>query len=623
MSHESAPETHSFQAEVARLLHLMVHSVYSEKEVFLRELISNASDACDKLRYEAIANPDLAVGDSRYSITLIPDKTAGTLTITDNGIGMDRGELIDHLGTIARSGTRAFLDRLSQSPEGNALIGQFGVGFYSAFMVADRVTVVSRKAGSAQTWLWSSDGSGAFTVASAEASTNAPARGTSVVLHLKDDAKAYLEPFEIERVVRRYSDHILFPIDLVEAEGKQRQINSGSAIWHRSKSELKPEDYAEAYRTAGGQIGEPAHTIHYKAEGRQSYAVMLFVPGARPLDDFDPSRRGHIKLYVRRVFIADDAELLPPYLRFMRGIVDSEDMPLNLSREMLQNNPLVSQIRRALTSRVLSELEQLASRDADGYGQAWSAFGQVLKEGLYEDFERRDQLLKLARFHSTAGDGWRSLTDYVSAMRPNQTEIYYLTGDSLDRIRTSPQIEAARVRGVEVLLLHDPVDAFWTTMVQGYDGKPFRSLSQGDVDLSLIAPERSEEPASDTPVETGLLIAALKKQLSGHVSDVRPSKRLVESPACLVAAGQGPDRTLDRLLQRQERGSGVKPVLEINSGHALVKAAAARASSVDGDIADVALVLLGQAHVLDGELPPDPAQFAASINRLVLNGLAT
>jgi molecular chaperone HtpG len=498
---ETVAETRPFQAEVAQLLHLMVHAVYSETEVFLRELISNGSDACDKLRYEAIAKPELLADGAALAIRIKPDAAAGTLAITDTGIGMDRQELIDNLGTVARSGTRAFISQLAQAKEGTGLIGKFGVGFYSAFMVADRIEVTSRRAGGNEAWVWRSSGGEGFETAPADPEQAARVRrGTEIVLHLKPDARRFLEPHEIEHVVKAYSDHIQFPIELVDEKGESRQINTASALWQRPKAELKAEDYAQAYRSITGAFDEPAMTLHYKAEGRISYAVLLFAPSTRPFDLFDRERKGRVKLYVRRVYITDDANLLPPYLRFVRGVVDSEDLPLNISREMLQNDPQVAQIRRALTSRVLAELETLAEKDAGAFEKIWEAFGSLLKEGLYEDFERRDQLLALARFATTAGSA-RSLKQYVADLRPNQTEIYYLAGESLERVKANPKLEAARARGIEVLLLTDPVDAFWTAAPLGYEGKPLKSLSQGEINLDLVPrlePGAQAEPASDT-----------------------------------------------------------------------------------------------------------------------------
>jgi len=449
-------------------------------------------------------------------------------------------------------------------------------------------------------------------------------RGTEVCLHLKEDAKRYLDPQEIERIVRAYSDHILFPIELGGESGNARQINAASAVWQRAKSEVKPEEYTQAYRTIAGAFDEPAMTLHYRAEGRQAYAVLLFTPSRRPLDLFDPIRKGRVKLYVRRVYITDDADLLAPYLRFVRGVIDSEDLPLNISREMLQNNPQVAQIRKAVTGRVIAELESLAGKDAAAYAKVWEAFGSVLKEGIYEDSERREQLLALARFQTTLGGDLRSLKNYVADMKPNQTTIFYLVGDNAERLKSSPQLEAARARGVEVLLLADPVDAFWTSLALGFEGKTLKSLSQGDVDFEHIAllNKDSEEEAKPAAVDDAVIIAAVKAALGERVADVRASQRLTDSAACLVALGAGLDRELERLLARQKRSSGAKPILEINTRHPLVKAiAGAKLGGRDGDVADLAELLLDEAQILDGEVPDDPAAFAKRLNRLVARGL--
>jgi molecular chaperone HtpG len=622
---EPAMETHSFQAEVAELLRLMVHSVYSETDIFLRELISNASDACDRLRYEAISHPELASDDPQFVIRITPDVEANTLTFADNGIGMDRQELINNLGTIARSGTRAFVAKLSEANDGAGLIGQFGVGFYSAFMVAERIDVISHRAGTAEAWFWTSTGDGGFEIAptNEEQAERVP-RGTQIVLHLKPDAKKYLEPHEIRRVVSTYSDHILFPIELVEAPDKSEKINSASAVWHRPKSELKPEDYTQAYRMIGHAFDEPAMTLHYKAEGRQSYAVLLFAPSTQPFDLFDPARKGHVKLYVRRVYITDDADLLPAYLRFVCGVVDSEDLPLNISREMLQNNPQVAQMRKALTGRVISELQTLAEKESETFGKIWDAFGAVMKEGLYEDYDRRDALLKLARFTTTTGDA-RTLKDYIADLKPNQTEIYYLLGDSPERLKSNPKLEAARARGIEVLLLSDPIDAFWTAASLDIDGKPFKSLSKGHVDFGLIPllEEKAEDTSKseETSIETTL--AAVKAALGERVSEVRASQRLADSPACLVAAGHGPDLQIERLMAHQLQGATSRPILELNARHALVKAIdSAQKASCQADVDDLSALLFEQAQILDGDLPEDPAAFAKRLNRLVARGLS-
>lgn len=619
---DTAVHTQPFQAEVSELLHLMVHSVYSETDIFLRELVSNASDACDKLRYEAIERPALLGEGDPLKIRIIPSKTTGTLVIADNGIGMERQELIDHLGTIARSGTKAFVSKLKEAKDGLGLIGQFGVGFYSAFMVAEKIVVVSRRAGESDVWTWTSSGGSGFEIARASDEEAARVtRGTEIVLHLKDDAKKYLETYEIERVVSAYSDNILFPIELVPEEGEARQINSASALWQRSKSELTADDYKKAYQQIASAFDDPAMTLHYRAEGRYSYAVLLFAPSTKPFDLFEPNRKGRVKLYVRRVFITDDADLLPGYLRFIRGVVDSEDLPLNISREMLQNNPQLAQIRKAVATRVVSELESLADKDAENFARIWDAFGAVLKEGIYEDFERREKLLTLSRFTTTSGEK-RSLKQVIADFKPNQTEIYYLVGDSIERLKSNPRLEAATARGIEVLLLSDPVDAFWTSMPSEFEGKPLKSLSQGDLNLDLIPRvDETDEAKKDEPAaDEAATIAVIKAALGERISDVKASTRLTNSASCLVADSQGPSRELERILSQQNRGMRTKPILEINLRHPLVTAitkAPAGSKAVD----DLSLLLLEQAQILDGELPEDPAAFAARLNRLVLQGL--
>ncbi|SFJ55886.1 molecular chaperone HtpG [Bradyrhizobium sp. Gha] len=619
---DTATHTQPFQAEVSELLHLMVHSVYSETDIFLRELVSNASDACDKLRYEAIANPALLGEGDALKIRIVPNKAAGTLTVADNGIGMERQELIDHLGTIARSGTKAFVSKLKEAKDGLGLIGQFGVGFYSAFMVADKIVVISRRAGESDVWTWTSSGGSGFEIARASDEEAARvARGTEIVLHLKDDARKYLETYEIERIVGAYSDNILFPIELVPGEGDPRQINSASALWQRSKSELSADDYKKAYQQIGSAFDDPAMTLHYRAEGRYSYAVLLFAPSTKPFDLFEPNRKGRVKLYVRRVFITDDADLLPGYLRFIRGVVDSEDLPLNISREMLQNNPQLAQIRKAVATRVVNELESLAEKDAENFAKIWDAFGAVLKEGIYEDFERREKLLALSRFTTTAGEK-RALKDVVADFKPNQTEIYYLVGESIERLKASPRLEAATARGIEVLLLSDPVDAFWTSMPTEFEGKPLKSLSQGDLNLDLIprVDDKDEAKKDEPEADEAATIAVIKAALGERVSDVKASTRLTSSASCLVADSQGPSRELERILAQQNRGMRTKPILEINLRHPMVTAIT-KAQAGSKTVDDLSLLLLEQAQILDGELPEDPAAFTARLNRLVLQGL--
>ncbi|HYZ39025.1 MAG TPA: molecular chaperone HtpG, partial [Stellaceae bacterium] len=483
-------ETRSFQAEVSRLLDIVAHSLYSEKEIFLRELISNASDACDRLRYAALTEPSVAEGDAEYRVVLIPDKGARTLTVADNGIGMSRDELIDNLGTIARSGTAAFVNQLTGDARNDmSLIGQFGVGFYSAFMVAEKVEVVSRKAGETEGWRWTSDGKGEFTIEEAPDAS----RGARIIVHLREGEDEYLDPTRIRQIVKTYSDHIALPIVLKDG-GKEETINTASALWTRPRAEITPEQYKEFYHHVAHSFDDPWLTLHNKAEGVLEYTNLLFIPSTKPFDLFDPERKSRVKLYVRRVFITDEGtDLLPPYLRFLRGIVDSEDLPLNISREMLQSNPMVARIRQQLTRRVLSELSKKASEAAEEYTKFWDNFGAVLKEGLYEDRDHRDELLALVRFRSTIREGLVSLDDYVAAMRLGQDAIYTIHGDSLDVIKRSPQLEGFRARSVEVLLMTDPIDEFWVPAIGNYKEKPFKSATRGRADLDKITPPEAKE----------------------------------------------------------------------------------------------------------------------------------
>ena len=634
-------ESLPFEADVAKLLHLMVHSVYSDKSVFLRELIANAADACERLRYEAIAQPALLGEDAKPRITVALDEATRQLSIEDNGIGMDRGELIEALGTIASSGTKAFLDRIGAEPdgegrqgrsegsdggaagEGRALIGRFGVGFYSAFMVAERVEVISRRAGADAAWLWSSDGKGDFLIAAA-AATIAPRRGTRIVLHLMDDAKIYTERANVERSIREQSGHVPVPIAIVEKPGAAPvEVTDGAALWTKPKAEIAPADYTDFYRSVAGAFDEPALTVHFRAEGRQDYTALLFVPSARPFDLFDPDRTGRIKLYVKRVFITDDAQILPRYLRFLRGVVDSADLPLNVSREKIQESPLLAAIKKGVTSRAFTELERLAEKESQTYTKIWDVFGAVLKEGIYEDFERRESLLKLARFRTTAGDAWRSLKDYMAALRPNQTAIYYIAGDDLSRLKSSPHLEGFRARGIEVLLLTDPVDTFWVVPSQGFDGKPFRSVTQGAADLTLIprldaAPSAAAEIAG--PVKN--FLAFLKATLGEAVAEVRASERLTDSAVCLVAADKGPDRALERLLAGAgQLTSASKPVLEVNPQHDLIKALAALGEGEREFKEDAAHLLYEEARLLDGDRPLDARAFSDRLGRVLKRGL--
>ena len=623
---ENRQESRAFDADVARLLHLIVHSVYSDKEVFLRELISNAADACEKLRYEAIAHPELLGDDPSLRITLSIDADKKCLSLEDNGIGMSRDELVQGLGTIAHSGTKAFMDRIeaAQAGEGASLIGQFGVGFYSVFMVADHVDVFSRRAGAEEAWQWSSDGKGTFSVAPVPLES-APHRGTRVVVHLAEEAKDYLERFRLERMVRAQSGHVPVPIAVVEKPGeKPFELVDGAALWAKPKSEISTADYTDFYRSLTGHLDEPDLTVHFRAEGRHEYTVLAFVPGSRPFDLFDLDRKGRIKLYVKRVFITDEAEILPRYLRFVRGLVDSADLPLNLSREMIQESPILMAIRKAVTSRMLTELEKLADKEPAAYAKIWDNFGAVLKEGIYEDVERRDALLALSRFKTSASAGaWRSLKDYVASLKENQTAIYYVAGDDIARLEASPHLEGFRARGVEVLLLTDPVDSFWVTSGASFEGKAFKSVTQGAADLTLIPRiDAKEEPPSQTDEAVTNFVAFIKETLGEAVSNVRASDRLTDSRVCLVAPETGLDRQLEKLLA----GAGrlkvtAKPILEINPRHAIV---VALASLGEDDLAfkqDAAHLLFDEARVLEGERPADARMFSDRLGRLLTRGL--
>lgn len=622
-------ETHAFEAEVGRLLDIVANALYSDREVFLRELISNASDACDRLRYAALTEPALAAGDADYRITVAPDAKKRELIVADNGIGMDHDELIRDLGTIARSGTAAFVERLGRDKADDvALIGQFGVGFYAAFMVADEVVVQSRKAGADAVWEWRSDGRNGFTIAPGPADLG---RGTRIILHLRKDAKEFLEPDRLRAIIKRYSDHIAIPIALV-ADGKEETVNTALALWTRPKSEITPEQYAEFYRHASHLFDEPWLTIHNRVEGKLSYTNLLFVPSTRPFDLFHPERKGHVKLYVKRVFITDDCpELLPGYLRFLRGIVDSEDIPLNISREMLQNNPVVAKIRSGLVKRVLGALKKKAEKDPDSYATFWETFGAVLKEGLYEDQANRETLLELARFHTVDGDRLIGLSEYVDGMKDGQEAIYTISAETLEAARRSPQVEAFRARGVAVLVLTDPVDEFWVPAVGSYRDKPFRSVTRGQVDLDRIAPGAEKEKEAEKDGEDALgereidsLIAAFKLALGEAVKDVRASSRLTESPVCLVADEGDLDIRLERLLKQHRQIDRAAPrILEINPRHVVIRALARKLKDGGGAgaVDEAAKLLLDQARLMEGEPLPDPAGFAKRLSAMIEKGL--
>jgi len=626
-----AQEKKTFQAEVSRLLDIVAHSLYSEKEIFLRELISNASDACDRLRYAALTHPELAGDDTNYRVVLTPRKEARQLVIADNGIGMSHDDLVANLGTIARSGTAAFMQGLSgDAKKDMALIGQFGVGFYSAFMVAETVEVTTRKAGEAEGWRWVSDGRGEYTVEPAEKD----ARGTTITLHLREGDDEYLDPFRLQQVVRKYSDHIALPIVVFEAgedgeEGKERTLNTASALWTRSKSEITAEQYKEFYHHTAHAFDEPWLTLHNKAEGKIEYTNLLFVPSSKPFDLFDPARKNRVKLYVRRVFITDDCpELLPAWLRFLRGVVDSEDLPLNVSREMLQNNPIIARMRGQLTKRVVAELTRKAADAPEEFAEFWKNFGPVLKEGLYEEGEQRESLLPLLRFHSTSGDGLVSLEEYVGRMKKGQDAIYSISGDSLDAVKKSPQLEGFRAKGIEVLLLIDPVDDFWMPTLGKYKDHAFKSVTRGGADLASIGEEPEapgeEKPKHEVSGAVSGLMAIFKLALGDAVKDVRTSSRLTDSAVCLVADEGDIDMHLERLLkQHKQLDRTATRILEINPQHPLIEKLGALAGTEGSspELTDFAWLLLDQARILEGEQLPDTAAFARRLCAAMARGL--
>lgn len=623
-------ETHSFQAEVSRLLDIVANALYSEKEIFIRELVSNAADACDRLRYKAITEPALTEGDPNFRIAIEVDKDARTLTITDNGLGMTHDEMVENLGTIARSGTTAFVEQLSGDAKKDiSVIGQFGVGFYSSFMVADTVDVVSRQAGSDEAWQWSSDGKGAFTMAEAQADS----RGTRITLHLKEDQAEYADAYRVRNVVKTYSDHIAFPITVKDVKAEDaadkapEAVNTASALWTRPASEVTDQQYNEFFHHVSHTPGDPWTKLHFRAEGVIEYTGLLYIPASKPFDLYTQEKASKVRLYVKRVFITDNCEeLVPRWLRFLHGVIDSSDLPLNISREMLQNNPVLTRIRNGITSRVIRELESKAEKDAEAYTAFWDNFGAVLKEGLYDGTGDRDALLGLTRFRSTHGDGLVSLKDYVGRMKEGQTAIYYITGDDLDVVKRSPQLEGFRSRGVEVLLMTDPVDQFWVPMVGRFDDKPFKSATQGGADLSSIKKTdgKDEGKAEDSPAEEdiGRLTAALKLALGKNVKDVRSSDRLTESAVCLVAGEGDLDMNLERIMKMHGQVSERAPrILEVNPSHPLIRQLAEQAKADSGGMEDAAFLLLDQARILEGEQLPDPAAFARRMSAAMAKGI--
>ncbi len=622
MSVEAKKETLNFQTEVKQLLHLMIHSLYSNKEIFLRELISNASDACDKLRFEALSDEALYEGDSELGITITVDKEARTLSVADNGIGMSRQEVMDNIGTIARSGTRQFLEQLSGDQQKDAsLIGQFGVGFYSAFIVADRVTVETRRAGLAPEHgvRWESSGEGEYTLENIERERH----GTVVILHLREGEDEFLDDFRLRNIIHKYSDHISLPVKMPKQDDSSEleTVNKASALWARQKNEISDEEYREFYKHIAHDFEDPLLWIHNRVEGSQDYTTLFYIPKRPPFDLFDREKRHGIKLYVKRVYIMDDAEqLMPNYLRFVRGVVDSDDLPLNISREILQRNKQIDTIRAASVKRVLTALEKLAKDEPETYTEFWKNFGQVLKEGPGEDFANREKIAGLFRFASTHNDQEIqdvSLADYISRMKPEQEAIYYLTGESYAAVAHSPHLEVFRKKGIEVLLMYDRVDEWMMSFLNEFDGKPLVNIAKGDLDLGKLEDEEEKQATEKAAREFGDLIERMKSVLGERVSDIRLSHRLTESPACLVVEQQDMAVSMQKILrQAGHQVPDLKPILEINPQHAVIRHL--REEKAEQRLADWTQLLFDQALLSEGGQLEDPAAFARRVNALLL-----
>ncbi len=608
-------ERHEFQTETRSLLRLMIHSLYSNKEIFLRELIANASDACDKLRFTAIQQPDL-VGDAVLAVELEVDKFSGTLTVRDNGIGMSREEVVDNLGTIARSGTKRFVESLSgDQTKDMELIGQFGVGFYSAFIVADRVTVKTRKAGEEGSTVWESTGEGDYSIESGDKAQ----RGTEVILHLREDEKEFLEEHRLSDIVRKYSDHIGLPIKFRKPEGEPEALNQARALWTRPKSELSEDDYKSFYEHLSHDYEPPLAWAHHKVEGNLEYTSLLYIPQKAPFDLWDREQQRGVKLYVKRVFIMDRAaELLPPYLRFVRGLVDTADLPLNVSREILQSNRTVDKIRSALVKRVLDLLDDMAANRADDYAKFWTQFGKVLKEGIVEDNTNRERIAKLLRFASTTTPDAQSvsLDQYIERMPQGQEKILYLTGESSGAIRNSPHLEGFRKAGFEVLLLSDRIDEWVVGHLSEYQSKKLESAARGDADaagkIETFDKARHEAEFKD-------VLDKLPQALSSRIASARVSARLTESPSCLVAPEHGLSRQLIEILKQSgEKAPETQPILELNPEHPLVQRLQ-QLTADDVGFADLAEVIYGQAVLAEGGQLEDPTGFVKRLNKLILN----
>ncbi|MDB4831476.1 molecular chaperone HtpG [Hyphomicrobiales bacterium] len=618
-------EKKQFGAEVSRLLDILVHSVYPNKEVFLRELISNASDACDKLRYQALTNDKLVKSSSELKIHITVDTKNNELVISDNGIGMSRQEMIDNLGTIAKSGTKEFVDGIKEEEKNISQVGQFGIGFYSAFIVADTVKVISKNVDSNDSWVWISDGSGTFTIEQNSFDTPT-SNGTSIFLSLRDKMDEFLDISNIKDIIRTHSDHISFPIEIAEFKegilGEVESANTSNAIWSKSKSDVTKEEYLELYHSIAQSFDDPEMTIHYKAEGRYEYDVLLFLPSTKPFDLFDPAKRSKLKLYVKKVLISESTDIIPSYFRFVSGVIDCPDIPLTVSRDVLQDNSVVIAIKKAIRNRLISTLSKLSESDSVKYSDIWNNFGAVIKEGLYEDYEKRDDLLKLLRFQSTQGTDLRSLNQYVADMKENQTSIFYITGELLNTINANPQLEGFKARGVEVLTLTDPVDSFWTSTVLGFEGKSFKQVSQAQEELKLIPIiENKDEKVDKTSEDNKNLSEAipyLKTILDLLVTDVRLNESLVDSPVCLSIADGGVDKTLEKILMERQGTEKALPVLEINPNHSLIKQFSKKLSKKKSkDLEVIARILYDYALIMDGEKPSDISIFGQNLQEIL------
>ena len=630
-----AAKQHDFEADTGKILDIVINSLYSEKEIFLRELISNASDALDKRRYMAATDQSLQ-SETGYAIHIVADEKAKTLTISDNGVGMDDADMASALGTIARSGSKAFIEQIQaetssdkKSKDAFSLIGQFGVGFYSAFMVADKIDVISRKAGDVKAWHWSSDGKTGYSLDGAKRAQ----AGTDITLHLKKGEKDFLDETRIGYLVRKYSDHLGYAVNWQPPKvDEPRQLNTGSAIWTRAKKDISEEDYTQVYRQIGAVYDEPFMTLHNSTEGMLNYTSLLFVPTSRPFDLFNPDRKSRMSLYINRVFITDECEdIVPPWLRFIRGVIDTPDMDLNVSREMLQKNPSVQKIGKALIKRILGELKKKKEKDPEAYEAFWDQFGMVLKEGLYEDIESRDKILEICLFRSARSGTLISLADYVAAMPDTQDKIYTLSAENAEQAETSPHLEGFRARDIDVLLMTDPVDEFWMQAVTEFEGKAFASATRGISDLDKVAPKSDSEKAEEIPdddarnQEFASLITKVKATLGEDVKEVRLSKTLTDSPVCLVADEEGMDIQMERLMKAHNKDFAGSPrILEINPDHKLIKGMASQIEA-NGDPAlldDAAKMLLDQAQILEGRPPASLTEFAKRMTRLMERGLS-